>query len=1333
MMNRWVANQLGLVNFWYYDEEIFELEEGKILLRGSNGSGKSVTMQSFIPLLLDGNKAPERLDPFGTKSRKIENYLLDENTDEKTAYLYIEFKRKDTENYLTIGMGMKAVRNKPLQSWYFLITDNRRIGKDLYLYRDMGQKVPLTKKQLQNEIGEGGIYLESQREYMSKVNTYLFGFESVDTYEELLSLLINLRSPKLSKDFKPTEIYKILQDSLKVLSEDDLRPMSESMENMDSLQSALDTYKSSKKACKNIETHYKAYNQYCMVAKASDVVHKKEELDKVIKEKKQEEASIKAYGEEMAQLTSEQVQDELELKKAEEKYTSLSGRQELQIKKQLHELIERQKQLQITREGKVKQLEDKKEMDTALDYERKDILSQWEGHEKAIKAYLENLEDLAQYFAFEEGGYVEQEMSEDYSAYKFEAVRIALQKYVKKLEVGEEALAQYEKIKEEEAQALQQKDTLEKTADEHKREKEKAQELVQTAREDYKVSVVSWQKNAQHMPLAPSLETDVFRMVDQIEMPRELLNMSEKVSEVKQAQEAKYKVNVEMTKQAITQEWARIEAIQQEIQRLKTAKEITFEREEAVRANREHLKAQGIPFIPLYKAVDFKKETPEHIAAIIESALADMGLLDALVVNNKDAKTCLSLEGSKQDKYIMGQSNMMAYHLGQYLQVDPSHLDGVSYEAVDQALMSIFLDEAIGAYISEDGHYGLGVVKGKTRKDYEPKYIGVSARKKHREQVIADHEQEIEKIKKGIKAYEDAQAHHEAMLCALESEYLAFPKLIDVQAMLELRDKVEKAYTYAYEMYLKQEEVYGTLRLKLQQEKVNVYDKTGGIQLQKTLEAFKEALQYASQYKDELAELRMCQTQLQSTKSQKEMLEERLESIREDMDILYSEIHRGREEERDVLAKQEALQEMLAATDIAAIEKEIEWCLEVKRSMPQKLRQIHTRLGELKGLLSNCQNRQETLLQKTEQCEERFAKAKCLFEEEKALGYVQDELGEDVVTSCRSLCSQYPLAEDKTKEDYTSALIEALNKNNSELKEYHLKPIKIQDRIDLRGRIESKEIGFYQLENTIQQYIEETQMLISEEERHIFEEVLLNTISSKITSKIYLSKQWVDKINQLMESMNTSSSLKLSLKWLPQKAEVEGEMHISELLNILERGDRCSEEDLKKIAKHFAAKVKDGIRSCEEVGEIRNYHTIIKEVLDYRQWYTFKLSYEKKNEAKKELTNNAFFQFSGGEKAMSMYIPLFSAVYARYDSASKECPRLIAMDEAFAGVDENNIRDMFRLLKELDLDFVINSQVLWGDYDTVEKLSICEIIREENDTTVVVLRYHWNGKEKVLL
>ena len=81
IMEQWKINRAGIINFWYYDDEEFQLEDGRLLLRGTNGSGKSVTMQSFIPLLLDGNKSPERIDPFGSKARKMESYLLSDGLD----------------------------------------------------------------------------------------------------------------------------------------------------------------------------------------------------------------------------------------------------------------------------------------------------------------------------------------------------------------------------------------------------------------------------------------------------------------------------------------------------------------------------------------------------------------------------------------------------------------------------------------------------------------------------------------------------------------------------------------------------------------------------------------------------------------------------------------------------------------------------------------------------------------------------------------------------------------------------------------------------------------------------------------------------------------------------------------------------------------------------------------------------------------------------------------------------------------------------------------------------------------------------------------------------
>ena len=121
---------------------------GKLLLRGQNGSGKLITTQNFIPFILDGDRTPSRLDPFGSSDRKMEYYFLGEGQqEESTGYLFLEFKKGDSGQYRTIGIGQRARRGAPMTFWGFVLTDGRRIGYDLNLYKEVGsKKLPYSKQ-----------------------------------------------------------------------------------------------------------------------------------------------------------------------------------------------------------------------------------------------------------------------------------------------------------------------------------------------------------------------------------------------------------------------------------------------------------------------------------------------------------------------------------------------------------------------------------------------------------------------------------------------------------------------------------------------------------------------------------------------------------------------------------------------------------------------------------------------------------------------------------------------------------------------------------------------------------------------------------------------------------------------------------------------------------------------------------------------------------------------------------------------------------------------------------------------------------------------------------
>jgi hypothetical protein len=293
---KWQLHRAGLLNFWYYDEDEFQFADGKLLLRGNNGSGKSVTMQSFIPILLDGRKSPDRLDPFGSKARRMEDYLLGEkgvvDREERTGYLYLEYKKEGLEQYLTTGIGLRAKRGSAMNFWGFVILDNRRIGKDFLLYkkeRSLGkeEKVPLTRVELENRLADGGRVVRTSKEYMNLVNKHIFGFENITDFEELIKLLIQLRSPKLSKDFRPTVIYEILNESLPGLSEDELRPLSETIENMDQIQQQIEQLDREQKSLQRLCKQYNDYNQMILLEKARGFLNIHADLNRFIADEKE--------------------------------------------------------------------------------------------------------------------------------------------------------------------------------------------------------------------------------------------------------------------------------------------------------------------------------------------------------------------------------------------------------------------------------------------------------------------------------------------------------------------------------------------------------------------------------------------------------------------------------------------------------------------------------------------------------------------------------------------------------------------------------------------------------------------------------------------------------------------------------------------------------------------------------------------------------------------------------------------------------------------------------------------------------------------------------------
>ena len=295
---------------------------------------------------------------------------------------------------------------------------------------------------------------------------------------------------------------------------------------------------------------------------------------------------------------------------------------------------------------------------------------------------------------------------------------------------------------------------------------------------------------------------------------------------------------------------------------------------------------------------------------------------------------------------------------------------------------------------------------------------------------------------------------------------------------------------------------------------------------------------------------------------------------------------------------------------------------------------------------------------------------------------------------------------------------------------------RLRSRVCIQLYLDGQRLDLLDFIRRLENQREVEEQLLSQEDRRLFETILNQTVITKLSHRINNSQEWTQKMSGIMEQLNTSMGLRFSLVWKGKPADQQQELDTGELLALLRKDPAVmGDADREKITAHFRAKINRARERSQMETAPATYSELMREALDFRNWFTFRLFYQKggaEKPAKKELTDSAFNSFSGGEKAMAMYVPLFAALAAQYTAAGGDAPRLMALDEAFAGVDETNIESMFALVHELGFNYIMNSQALWGCYPSVSSLNIAELWRPQNAPIVTVLRYHWDGHVRKL-
>ena len=247
---------------------------------------------------------------------------------------------------------------------------------------------------------------------------------------------------------------------------------------------------------------------------------------------------------------------------------------------------------------------------------------------------------------------------------------------------------------------------------------------------------------------------------------------------------------------------------------------------------------------------------------------------------------------------------------------------------------------------------------------------------------------------------------------------------------------------------------------------------------------------------------------------------------------------------------------------------------------------------------------------------------------------------------------------------------------------------------------------------------------LSSSEEAMFERHLFTSVVHEIQSRMNETASFVAGINQSLATTRTSSGLTLRLRWNRDGDDPA----IRGAVDLLRHDpEQLDEQRRERLRRFFAASIEQA--RAENPGA--TYAVILPRVLDYRAWHRFHLTIVDAASTPTRLTPHVFKTLSGGEAAAAMHLPLLAAVDAYLAGADRHAPRLVALDEAFAGIDTHLRGPLLGLLVDFDLDWMIASHELWGNYREVPSCQIYTMRRRPPALGVHTQPTRWNGRALV--
>ncbi len=248
-------------------------------------------------------------------------------------------------------------------------------------------------------------------------------------------------------------------------------------------------------------------------------------------------------------------------------------------------------------------------------------------------------------------------------------------------------------------------------------------------------------------------------------------------------------------------------------------------------------------------------------------------------------------------------------------------------------------------------------------------------------------------------------------------------------------------------------------------------------------------------------------------------------------------------------------------------------------------------------------------------------------------------------------------------------------------------------------------------------------VLLEDRERKVLEDELLAALAGQIHARVVAARDLTRNMNSDTRSKPMSSGISIGIRWTQSDRITDAQRKASRLLD----RDTPGPERLAELR----GVLRDMIREYRAGHPRATYREALGSVLDYRSWHAFELILITPGDVEQRLTRAKHSVMSGGEKSAAIHLPLFAAANALYSSAKPHCPRLIALDEAFVGIDERYKPDLFGLAVKFDLDLFMTGHDLWVTTDTVPMIAHYDLYHDKVTRTTSALLILWDGQQLI--